>query len=344
MATPAERLRVTATRLDQTDWRLLNDYQHGFPLCPRPFRELARALGCSEAEVLHRLAVHQRSGVVSRVGVVFRPHRAGASTLAALAVPAARLEAVARLVNGYAEINHNYEREHPYNLWFVVTAPDQAAVQAVLEDIRARTGLPPLYLPMLEDYHIDLGFDLKDGRRRAPAATPPPPTGAARSCLVAAVQEGFPLVARPYAEIGARCALSETQVITELAAWLADGTAKRIGVVVRHHELGYTANAMAVWDVPDHRVGRIGRRLAAEPGVTLCYRRSRHLPEWPYNLYCMVHGRHRAQVDARLAALRERCGLARLPHAVLYSRRRFKQCGARYARPATPARAAGGRG
>jgi len=106
---------------------------------------------------------------------------------------------------------------------------------------------------------------------------------------------------------------------------------RRLGIVVRHHELGYRANAMAVWDVPDDRIQEAGRLLAAEPDVTLCYRRDRRPPEWPYNLFAMVHGRCRRLVQMRVAQLSDLPSLAGLPNAVLFSRRRFKQRGARYA-------------
>jgi len=104
-----------------------------------------------------------------------------------------------------------------------------------------------------------------------------------------------------------------------------------VGVVLRHRELGYTANAMAVWDVPDAEVSAAGMRLARRPEVTLCYRRARRAPQWPYNLYCMIHGRSRMEVSAQLAALNGEEGLARTAQAVLFSRRAFKQRGARYA-------------
>lgn len=148
------------TALDALDRRLLDDFQHGFPLCPRPYAEMARVLDISEAEVLERLGRLSRAGAVSRVGAVIRPHAVGASTLAAMAVPADWLERVAELVSGYPEVNHNYQREHRLNLWFVVTATARDEVAAVLADIERRTGLPVLDLPMLEDFHIDLGFGL----------------------------------------------------------------------------------------------------------------------------------------------------------------------------------------
>lgn len=147
--------------LNELEQSLLDDFQHGLPLEPRPFEQVAQALGVTEDEVVGSLQRLQDSGAVSRVGPVFRPNRVGVSTLAALAVPPARLEAVAALVSDYPEVNHNYEREHTYNLWFVVTAADAQRLAAVLDEIATRTGLELLDLPMLEDYFIDLGFRLQ---------------------------------------------------------------------------------------------------------------------------------------------------------------------------------------
>lgn len=149
------------TALDPTARRLLNDFQHDLPLTPTPFADIAERLGVDEQTVLEGLRGLQESGAISRVGPVLQPRRMGASTLAAAAVPPERLEEVAELVNGYTEVNHNYEREHRFNLWFVATAPDEEKLAAVLADIERRTGLQVLDLPMIEDYHIDLGFPLQ---------------------------------------------------------------------------------------------------------------------------------------------------------------------------------------
>lgn len=149
-------------------------------------------------------------------------------------------------------------------------------------------------------------------------------------CLIGAVQQGLPLVARPYAEIGRRCSMDEQDVIDGLKMLIATGVIKRFGVIVRHHELGYNANAMVVWDIPDAEVAEVGRRLGAFDFVTLCYRRPRRLPAWPYNLFSMIHGRDRDEVLAQMDSLAEQCGLADVPHEALFSTRRFKQRGARY--------------
>jgi DNA-binding Lrp family transcriptional regulator len=122
----------------------------------------------------------------------------------------------------------------------------------------------------------------------------------------------------------------ERQALARIAGWRDAGIIKRFGVVLRHRPLGYVANAMCVWDVPTRDSDRLGGALAAEDGVTLCYRRARAGTLWPYNLFVMLHGRSRAAVEARIALLNARHGLARYPHAVLFSRRAFKQRGARY--------------
>jgi len=140
---------------------LLNDFQHGLSLSPTPYADLAEQLDVDETTVLENLHQLQAEGVISRVGPVFRPNRLGVSTLAAMAVPGDELEKVAEIVSSFAEINHNYEREHEYNLWFVVIAADPGALQAVLTEIEVRTGYSVMNLPMLEDYFIDLGFKLQ---------------------------------------------------------------------------------------------------------------------------------------------------------------------------------------
>ena len=147
--------------LTELDRRLLNDFQQDFPLSPTPYADMARDLGVTEADVLARLKALKSAGAVSRVGAVVRPNTVGVSTLAAMAIPPEQLESVATLVNGYTEVNHNYEREHRLNLWFVATAPEAERLTAVLDEIATRTGYEVLSFPLVEDYHIDLGFELR---------------------------------------------------------------------------------------------------------------------------------------------------------------------------------------
>jgi DNA-binding Lrp family transcriptional regulator len=152
---------LPAAAASELERRIVDFYQHGFPLEPRPFAAIGERLGVSEAEVIAALERLEARGALGRIGAVIPPNRVGASTLAAMAVPPERLEAVADLVSSHEAVNHNYEREHEFNLWFVVAAPSRAAVGAVLREINARTGLEVLDLPLEGAYHIDLGFKVR---------------------------------------------------------------------------------------------------------------------------------------------------------------------------------------
>jgi len=152
--------KLNKQQLNELEKHLLNDFQHGFPLVSRPYEEIATKLGTTEELILESLAQLKQQGFISRVGAVFRANSIGASTLAAISVPENKLESIAAVVNEYSEVNHNYKREHHFNLWFVLTARDEHELNAVLDDIEQRTGYSVMYLPMVEDFHIDLGFDL----------------------------------------------------------------------------------------------------------------------------------------------------------------------------------------
>ncbi len=148
--------------------------------------------------------------------------------------------------------------------------------------------------------------------------------------LISVIQDGLPLVSHPYAELGKKLGMGEEEVIQRLDRMQREGIMSRFGVVVRHRELGYRANAMVVWDVPDGQVEEVGRALGAQSWVTLCYQRARHLPQWPYNLYCMVHGRRRDEVRETVRRMAVELGLTGIPRRLLFSVRRFKQRGGHY--------------
>lgn len=308
---------------------LFNRWQRELPCVPRPFDAMGEPFAMSGDQVLRALREGVTQGEVSRVGAVFGVGAGGAGLLCALQVPRHRLQAVAERVNAEPAVNHNYAREHRWNLWFVVTAQDPQAAQACVDRIEAATGLHALRLPMRRAYRIDLGFDLFGTAHVAaqrPAAVPVEPEGRA---LAGRLEQGLPLVHRPWAETGAPLGLDEAEVLRTVQRWCDQGTVRRLGVVLRHHEFGISANAMTVFALPEHEVDAAGARLAAQPGVTLCYRRE---PEarWPYSLYCMVHGRERAAVLQAIAQAVRGAGLQRCEHEVLFSTQRFKQTGSRY--------------
>lgn len=147
--------------------------------------------------------------------------------------------------------------------------------------------------------------------------------------LIAATQAGLPLVARPYEAVGAMLGVSGEAVRARLAEMLDEGLIRRIGAVPNHYRLGWVANGMSVWDVDDARVDELGERIGALPGVSHCYRRPRRLPQWPYNLFAMLHGRSRAEVEAQAEAIAALLGPACRGHDILYSTAILKKTGLR---------------
>lgn len=152
------------------------------------------------------------------------------------------------------------------------------------------------------------------------------------------LERGLPLTARPWQTLAEQVGSSEQAVLAQADAWNNEGLFRRFGLVLHHRNLGFRANAMLVLDIPDHQVDEIGQQLGSAAGVNLCYQRPRRLPQWPFNLFCMVHGRERTAVQAHIAELLAWYELSDRPHRLLFSTRAFKQRGGRFT-PAVPSEA-----
>ncbi|TXI03429.1 MAG: Lrp/AsnC family transcriptional regulator [Pseudorhodobacter sp.] len=312
--------------MDAIDRRLLDEFQRDLPLVARPYAALGVHLGISESRVIDRLTRLMADGKVARVGATVRPNTAGASTLAAMAVPEHRIDEVAALVGAEPGVNHSYLREDHWNLWFVATASGPASLAASLGRIEAVSGLPVLDLALKRAFNIDLGFRLNAAPR--PMTADRGAVDIALSdkdrMLLHALSQGLALVPHPFAALG-----PEEAVLDRIATLSRARIITRLGVIVRHRALGYTANAMVVWDIAPDRTLAAGRALAAHPGITLCYERATVPGIWPFALYSMIHATSRPaalQVLDAARALPELQGAVAKP---LFSTRCFKQTGAR---------------
>ena len=318
-------------RIDPIDLALLDGFQRDLPLESHPYARIAAGLGLTETEVIDRLSRLQAAGRIARVGGTVRPNTAGASTLAALAVPEDRIDEVAAIVGAEAGVNHSYQRENDWNLWFVATAPDAEALAAVLARIETASGLPLLDLRLIRPFNIDLGFPLRGDRVAMPGkrGVETAVLRADDKPLLDALCRGLDLTPRPYATLALRLGRDEIAILSRIGVLLAAGILTRLGVIVRHRALGFTSNAMVVWDVPEAATLAAGQALAALPGVTLAYERRPVAGVWPYRLYCMIHARSRAAAEEVLATARALPALQGVDHRILFSTRCFKQSGAR---------------
>lgn len=316
---------------DPIDRALLDDWQRDLPICDRPFAAIASAIGTTEADILNRLERMRKTGRVTRVGATCAPNSVSASTLATVAVPDRRIDHVAAIVSARQGVNHSYQREDRWNLWFVATGPDRNHVDATLASISVLTGLQVLDLPLVRPFNVDLGFRMSAGNQSKPPAQRRVDMSVMQSGdrqLLQRLTSGLPIAPQPYAEIAARLDRAKADVTGRIKTLLGAGIITRLGVIVRHRALGWSSNAMVVWDLPPDRIDTAGPALAALPGVTLCYERSPVPGVWPWRLYNMIHARSRNEAQdvlGRALALPELDGV---PHKALFSTRCFKQTGA----------------
>jgi siroheme decarboxylase len=324
---------------DTESLALLSNFQHDFPLLDRPFLAIAGQLALSEQAVLRSLRQFRQTGPLSRIGAVWARGAGGAAALCALQVPRDRLEQVAAEVSREPAVNHNYEREHAWNLWYVLTGVDATEVRTTADRLARAADAPALFLPMVRAYRVDLGFDLHaehaQPRPKLQDEGPVPAVPPAEQSLAALAERGLSLVQRPFDLWAAELGWSSSAVLDTLKRWKTVGTLRRFGMVVRHHDVGFSANAMTVIQAPQDQADALGQALAAQPGVTLAYQRETD-PRWPYNLYFMVHGRERAAAEQLVTQALAASGTAGLPHHSLFSLRRFKQTGGRYFGAARP--------
>ncbi len=327
--------------LDQLDAAIVDGYQSGFPLGERPFQSIATAVGATETTVLTRFRRLADEGFFRRVGPVLNPPVIGSSTLAAVRVPEDHITSVARFINGFDRVNHNYRRDHEWNIWFVVTAESLEKRTEILDAVAARAG-PDLRLPLRTEFYIDLAFPVVNEDRwantenRGTASTPTPVSETPmqdlskfEAKLLFEIQDGFPLTRTPYSEIAATLGVDHSRVVAGLRQLRQRNCIKRIGGVVNHHAAGFDANAMIVWDVPAAQLPECGTTAGQRPYVTYCCERPRRpTHDWSYNLFTMIHARDRAALESRIDALAK--DVLPFEHARLQTTESLKQTGVRY--------------
>ena len=330
--------------IDCTARRIINTLQTGFPLSHRPFADAALGLELDESTLIHYLKSLLTAGFLSRFGPLFNAEKiGGALTLAAMSVPEHAFDTVAAQVNAMPEVAHNYAREHALNMWFVLATERPEEINSVIDKIEKSCGYPVFNMPKLEEFC--LGFQVHMAQAGEIDTWPMPrsttnndtvknPTkertlSHEERLIVTATQEGLPLTPRPYDALAESLGMTTGQVIRHLDIMRQHGWIRRIGVVPNHYRLGLKGNGMSVWNLPDDKIFLLGNKIGSLGFISHCYHRPRCLPEWPFNLFAMVHGRDRSVVEQRVETMAKLLGNDNRGHAVLYSSRILKKSGLR---------------
>jgi DNA-binding Lrp family transcriptional regulator len=325
---------------------LINHYQGGFLLTEQPFRNAAVDLGCSESTLIDTVAYLLNNGILSRFGPLYDAVKLGGGlTLAAMSVPEDSYARVTTLVNDYKEVAHNYRREHELNMWFVLATKSPENIATTLAAIEQESGFKVYNFPKQQEFYIGLWLKLDTDNCVITVPVPDPVSTVSAVSpengkyvldemdkqIVHATQAGLPLISRPYRAVAEQVGCTSDEIKRRLQNMLTRGTIRRIGVVPNHYRLGLKANGMTVWDVPDDQAQVLGQQVAQLDFVSHCYLRPRHLPVWRYNLFAMVHGHSRDEVDAKAEQIALLLGNNCNAHETLFSTEILKKTGMRLA-------------
>jgi len=306
--------------------KLLVALQEGLPLVARPFARIGGDLGLSEEAVLARVRALFDAGVARRLGAVFEARSLGyESTLCAAEVPAGDLEAAAARITCRPAITHCYEREGHPNLWFTLTAPAQE-LRPELKQVEALLGYEALDLPALQRFKVEAVFGRSEKDRSlrgdAPASRAPLLLTDRERRVVRRLQANIAVVAAPFDALAVELGHDPRELVELLTRWKQAGIIRRIGLIVRHGRLGFSANSMCVWAVAPDRITEAGGIVAQSPHVSHCYQR-RSSPQFPFNLYAMIHAGTRQEAVVILEQLAAEAGLPE--GRMLWSLREFKK-------------------
>lgn len=335
--TPKIRSRKdgAAVPLDEFDKSLLNKMQGAFPIVPKPYAEVATALGVDEDVVLKRVAELVQQRIIRQVTPIYDTRALGyQSMLVAAKVDPEHPWRPAKIINEHPGVSHNYLRNHEFNMWFTVaTEPDSAlGLEGTLEVLKQETGAESVrQLPTLKLFKIRMDLEMsgdtealaKNAEAVAPAETDPQPYDEFDKAVIRATQGDLPIVSEPYAEAAKGLGVSVDKLIAHLEGMTERNLLRRVAAILFHRRAGFSANGMGVWKVPQDRVLEIGSRMAAFRGISHCYERPTY-GDWPYQLFTMAHGRSKEECDAILDAVEADAGCVE-QRATLYSSTEFKK-------------------
>ena len=334
-------LQSTDLKLSKLERDFINNFQGNFPLQEYPFLSAAEQLDCSEDELIETVKKLKSEKILTRFGPLYDAAELGGGlTLAAISVPQERYEIVTELVNTYPEVAHNYKREHELNMWFVLATETQVELVQVISSIEKTTGLSVYNFPKQQEFYIGLWLHLSaDGNN----TTVPVPDQTNKKIgdgyrlddidrkLVSVTQTGLSIERSPYEKIAHDIDIPQDEVLQRLKRLLSFGIIRRIGAVPNHYKLGFTANGMTVWDVKDNKVSELGNIIGQLDFVSHCYQRPRHLPMWSYNMFAMVHGANKDEVNEKVKHIESLLGKNCTEHETLYSSAILKKTGLRLA-------------
>ena len=325
-------MQLNQQYIDPLDKQLLNDIQWTFPLSQRPYLEIATKHGLTENDVMSRISLMKQSGLIRQINAIFDTRKLGyKSALVAFAVKKDKLNLVAQEVNKHPGVSHNYERDHEFNMWFTLAVPPKVDLKKDLEQMASFEGVIKFrLLPTLKLYKIGVKLDMVNSD---PSELTPEDNvknldqkkfelTSRDKDFIRELQKDLQVIPRPFDDSANNLGITIDELFEKAREYESIGVMRRFAAILRHRDAGFTANGMIVWKIPDNKIDEVGYKLASFPQVSHCYRRPEY-PDWPFNLFSMIHARTIDGAKKIATELSQFVGIDE--YRILFSTKEFKK-------------------
>ncbi len=325
-------MQIDQQYIDPLDKQLLNEIQWTFPLSSRPYLDLASKHDLTEDDVMGRVSSMKRTGLIRQINAIFDTRKLGyKSALVAFAVEKDKLDSVALEVNKHPGVSHNYERDHEFNMWFTLAVPPDGELKKDLEAMASLEGVIKFrLLPTLKLYKIGVKLDMVNNDLAK--LTPDDQVKmidkekfeitSRDKEFIRELQKDLEVTSRPFDTSARNLGITVDELFKKASEYESMGVMRRFAAILRHRDAGFTANGMIVWKVPEDKIDEVGYKLASFPQVSHCYRRPVY-PDWPFNLFSMIHARTIEAAKKIAIELSNFVGIN--DYKILFSSREFKK-------------------
>ena len=325
------------TSMDELDKELLNEIQTTFPLVTRPFDAIAKKFNTTPEIIKEHLNNLKKVGILRQLSAIFDTRKLGyTSSLVAMEIEHDKLEYVASQINRHPGVSHNYEREHQFNLWFTLAVPPGADLKAEVDKFNVLKGIKKVrMLPTLQLFKIGVKLDMVDEKKHEIAPTEKKkeiknvkfePTEEDKN-FIRELQKDMEIIDEPFVKAANNLGITENELFEKMKYYEDIGVMRRFAAILRHRQIGYTANGMIVWIVPEDRISEVGEKLGAFPQVSHCYERPTY-PDWPYNVFSMIHCKTHNEAHEMAKKIQDQIKVPE--YQILFSSREFKKIRVEY--------------
>jgi DNA-binding Lrp family transcriptional regulator len=323
--------------MDEFDRELLNEIQWTFPLVTRPFDAIAEKFDSSSEIVKERLNKLKQEGVLRQLSAIFDTRKLGyTSSLVAMEIDSDKLEHVASQINRHPGVSHNYERDHQFNLWFTLAVPPGSDLETEINKFNVLKGIKKVrMLPTLQLFKIGVKLDMIDSKKHEVAPTEEKkeiknikfdPTEQDKN-FIRELQKDMEIIDEPFAKSANNLGITENELFEKMKEYQEIGVMRRFAAILRHRQVGFTANGMIVWKVPEDQISEVGAKLGSFPQVSHCYERPTY-SDWPYNVFSMIHCKTHAEANEMAKTIQDQIHVD--DYRILFSSREFKKTRVEY--------------